>query len=263
MMARLDTLGLHALLARDLTTVLYSLAQLRHTPDPAWLQRYISASTASLPTCVGRELANSAWAFATLNIDPGEAWSSAFFQRSEPREVVRTFNTCSSIAMVLWAVARLQFTPPVFWMQHMLYHAQVMIRRFDVRSLGNMMWALGVLRYRPPVRWLGRYSQYAAKKLKEFHPVGFVNVLWAFNNIQSRPPERWLWYACKVMKPRLSEFGDRDLALCLYAMAHMRWVWFSVASVSARFRAFEYAFEALLTGCFRDKGSSGCHCRKF
>eukprot|EP00967_Tisochrysis_lutea_P036184 scaffold43526_cov26-Tisochrysis_lutea.AAC.1 len=63
------------------------------------------------------------WALACLRHMPSQQWLSAALLRAE--HCVRSFDTGTSVASMLWAVAAQRCAPPGAWMEHFLAQVRV------------------------------------------------------------------------------------------------------------------------------------------
>ncbi|KAL6752485.1 hypothetical protein V8C86DRAFT_3141070 [Haematococcus lacustris] len=152
-----------ALPPHSLAGVLHSTATLRHPPSPACLAALQSAVLSRLPEFPPGDLATSMWAHAALNLDPGPAWTAAVLDRVEAS--MRCLSTGPALASLLWACAVLRRPPRPPFMQHYLMQVQRNMRRCNAQALSNIVWALARLQYRPPLGWAVELLRVAGRKL--------------------------------------------------------------------------------------------------
>ncbi|KXZ49010.1 hypothetical protein GPECTOR_23g10 [Gonium pectorale] len=145
--------------AGDAALLLYGLALLGERPPTAAFGPLLASSRSGMASLGGRELSMCIWALAKLQHDPGADWVEAFLARCEA--ATRTFTTGSSVANVLYGLARLGVRPPAGWMAHFLWQAQRRMNCMDQQSLVMVAWALARIRYRPDNGWLTRFLRYA------------------------------------------------------------------------------------------------------
>jgi hypothetical protein len=69
------------LCVQELVTILWSLAQLHHQPDPEWMSIFLEAAEVHLPGLTGGQLAQMGYGLGQLGIEPPARWMETFLSQ--------------------------------------------------------------------------------------------------------------------------------------------------------------------------------------
>lgn len=78
-------------------TILWSLAQLHHQPDPEWTSIFFEAAEAHLPGLTGSQLAQLGYGLGQLGVEPPAQWMEHFLTQVQgvgPRTKGRMHESC-------------------------------------------------------------------------------------------------------------------------------------------------------------------------
>ncbi|KAG2489773.1 hypothetical protein HYH03_011724 [Edaphochlamys debaryana] len=175
---------LHLFSPQAMSNTLWALARLRYRPPPAWLHAACSASGMQLHTYGPQALANTAAAFAQLEYEPPAPWRAAFLAATLRlwREAARAAPAMpleaagqhgedaeeeegswrvgreqgagrpgglkpQTLALCLWAAARLGMQPGCTWTEAAAAAAARLAPAMNAADVASTLWSLGALRY--------------------------------------------------------------------------------------------------------------------
>lgn len=127
--------------ARQLANALHAIGCLPLNPAVVpCVESLVAAAHLLLPRFKPQELANTAWALASLGLNH-PTFLDALVAAAQPQ--LSSFNP-EALANILWALAKLGYSHPAF-MDAVVAAARPQISVFEPQNLANMVWALVTL----------------------------------------------------------------------------------------------------------------------
>ncbi|KAG1675688.1 hypothetical protein FOA52_002397 [Chlamydomonas sp. UWO 241] len=159
-----------------------------------------------------QELANTAWALATLgHVD-------AFFMGALVQEAgrqLRSFNP-QELANTAWALATLGHMDAVF-MGALVKASTLQLHNFNTQNLANTAWALATLGHMDAVL-MGALVHAATLQLRSFNPQALANTAWALATL-SHVDAVFMGALVKAATLQLRNFNTQNLANTVWALA--------------------------------------------
>ena len=128
---------------RELANTAWALATLDHRPSEAWMARLLDSCTPRLGAFQPREMVAVLWALARLNYHPGEAWLCSFFAASYP--LLRRFRT-DELTAAARALCKLHAAPDTAWVEELTVAVQSQVGRLDAAGADAAIRAIRDLR---------------------------------------------------------------------------------------------------------------------
>ncbi|WIA21123.1 hypothetical protein OEZ85_005438 [Tetradesmus obliquus] len=197
---------------RAISNCLHGLAVLELAQEREVIGALLGAAESiGLAAFTPQGLANSAWALATLRVNPGPRLTAQLLQSSgaamrkfKPVELAQlgwglaVLRRARSLSMretanVLWAMGRLGAAPNdpdvLRLLMKQLYYG---MQDANGRDLASSLWALASIGHKPDKAWMGIFGAQAEALVHEFTPQEIANLLWAYAKLGMKPPHMLL-----------------------------------------------------------------------
>jgi len=201
---------------------LWALASLRASPGDRFFREWHAATRTAVQSTWGpQDIASGLWAHAVLGQRPPPDWLSCALARCRAG-----MGGCNQIelATTLWACARLGAAPHAEWMAAwMLAYARRALDAPLAPTLPCAAYSMALLRFRPPLEWAGRLVAEAAHQMECMGPQQLANLVWALARLQLVPTTAWL-----------QRFLDQVCLVCVCVCVPCGWLMAAGLSVSVR-----------------------------
>lgn len=235
--------------ACGLAHVVLALGRLRHQ-DSELLRRLLSASTQRMGQFTEPQLGALITGLARLGYRPGCAWRTAFYAacfkklpQKQPQpakhlqqspgsaqqdQTLQPASTASqSVAVILWALARLECRPPVEWLSAMLWQGmpEATLLGMKPQELSGVAYALGRLGFRPADTWCSALLHAAAQRMahsldgSSWTVQDIAGFMWGIARLHCVPSSEWLVAALRVAKEQLHMANPSHLTMLINAVA--------------------------------------------
>ncbi|KAG1673213.1 hypothetical protein FOA52_013093 [Chlamydomonas sp. UWO 241] len=172
----------------------------------------LKAALPQLRTFKPQELANTAWALATLGHADVD-FVAALMEAAKPQ--LRNF-TPQALANTVWAFATLGHADGAF-MASLLKAAEPQLRDFTPRNLVNTVWALATLGHTDDA-FMAALLKAATLQLREFTPQNLANLAWALAAL-GHADGAFMAALLKAATPQMRNFNPQDVANTAWALA--------------------------------------------
>ena len=169
--------NVHSFNAVNASTAIHRLAKKsgrRTNIEKLTLESLTAIILDKIPECKPQQLANIAWAFATLGYE-----NKALFESlgAEAVRKIRDFNP-QDIANTAWAFATLGYENKALF-ESLGVEAVRKIRDFNPQNIANTAWAFATLGYENKALFESLGAE-AVRKIRDFKPQELANIAWAF-----------------------------------------------------------------------------------
>eukprot|EP00878_Enallax_costatus_P018071 GHUV01019013.1.p1 GENE.GHUV01019013.1~~GHUV01019013.1.p1 ORF type:complete len:662 (+),score=160.67 GHUV01019013.1:433-2418(+) len=179
----------------ELSTLLWSMACLNHTPDLVFMECWYRACAVHMHAFTAQSLSTALQAIGMLQ--PGKdvpgaisgRWLQLVLQKSKTFMVS---GSCSELVKMLWGFAEIRVWPGQPWMDDWLEATQQQLHDMTPQDLSDAIWALARLRYTPPEPWTQVLTSAVNENLSGFEAQGLAIVIWSFSSLGLKPDRRWL-----------------------------------------------------------------------
>jgi hypothetical protein len=211
-----------AFTARDVSAILTALARLQHRPSTAWLHSLMAEVLPHLHSLQPREAHNILAAHASLRLPVQPQLQEWLWQQGQ-QQLARWQP--SELAMLLWALGRLQLAPPRPWLQQLLAVMAQQMHAFEPREVAAMVYGLCKLgphqelvhqdgsMHSSYAAWLDALLRSTQRRLQEFRPWELSNLLWSLARLRVQLPADWLHAYLDVVGQQVDGFGSPAAAV--------------------------------------------------
>ena len=135
-----------------LANTLWAVSKLGVSPE--WLPAWVAASERYLQSMKAQELSSCIYALATLQHSPGQRWMDVFWRASlpvlNPTSVGAERFTAQAIANVAWSLAKLGHSPGHEWATRCWAGVARSLESFSPQNLANFLWGTAGWGVDPP-----------------------------------------------------------------------------------------------------------------
>lgn len=128
----------------------------------------------------------------------------------------------SSLADLIWAVAKLQLQPDHAWLGSFEATSQAVLEAFTPHQLAQVVWAFARLPWQPGQLWLDTYLEAVQLHLKDFDSKSVSLTAWGLATLKVQPGVRWLYGFEVQAKRTLSTLAASELACTLWALSQLK-----------------------------------------
>jgi hypothetical protein len=175
-----------------------------------------------------RDLATLTWSLASLPVQPGAAWLSAFAGAVACKGLVAPGN-CQDLSLLLWSTATFSKSAAEgSAAAHALQTAAAAVLQamedsslgnWDSQSVANTLWALATLGQRPPVKWLNRMLHRVESAAATMTVQGLSMTLWALAALGVVPQSSCMAALLQSSAKQLQRFTPQGLSNVVWALA--------------------------------------------
>lgn len=171
-----------------------------------------------LPSLAPEDLCQSLWALRALR------WRV-------PEPLLRTaldavgasldLFCAGDLALVAWALARLDAAPSRAWGDAFLRVSEHRLRELEPSDCAQLLWALARLQLRPHDAWLRAFCAHTAPLLHRFSKRELMAVVGSLAMLRAQPGGAWLRHAQHAIEARRAEFAPRQAEYIAFAFARV------------------------------------------
>jgi hypothetical protein len=207
----------------QLSITIWALANMQHSPDRAWVERFLGAAREQLPSFTLQELASTAWGLATLQVRPGERWMQALLGCAEG-EARRLRSLQLQEQEQRWqqrdgppgaAPPAAAVPPPLQRTFSSFYHSSVPL------SVANLAWGCARLGAQPSAQLLGDLLRLFSGRMHEASRTELSMLLWSLASLRLRPGLHWMELALRHALGMAPSFDARSATLLVYCCARL------------------------------------------
>ncbi|KAF6254556.1 hypothetical protein COO60DRAFT_302613 [Scenedesmus sp. NREL 46B-D3] len=164
-----------------------------------------------------QQLADVLAFIAASGLQPSSEYMATGVSRAVDRLVDGAPTT--SVATLLWSLARLGFKPHPQLLHQLLAALQRGLHLLSSQDLADIGWALCTLKHRPGSAWLGVYMQQVASKAAYMPEQALTDALWALACFAAEPDREWLKRV--LLAAGKLEVSNRNAAVMLWAFQQL------------------------------------------
>jgi hypothetical protein len=233
-----STPGLHALAPAELGTLLWSLSQLRHRPDAAWLDALYAAAEPLLALLSREEVPLVMYALARLQVRRGAGggrvgrlggrcmrpWRAGRLPRHQGVWCRRHAVCLATRARPLCSPPQPhQASPPPRWRAALSDAAAAELPALRQPHLAMLLHALGTARSRAAAPGLLEpLLEELAARFSRLGPQALTTCAWALARLRHVPPRGWLAGFFGASFRLLPSYRTQELAVTLWALGRLR-----------------------------------------
>ncbi|KAJ1639504.1 hypothetical protein T492DRAFT_608022 [Pavlovales sp. CCMP2436] len=181
-------------------------------PDPRFFNAIACESEQRIGSFRPQNLANTAWAFATLGM-PDPRFFEAIARESEQR--ISTFKP-QELANTAWAFATLGMRAPRLF-NAIAHESEHRIGSFEPQNLANTAWAFATLGVRAP-QLFEAIARESELRVSSLNPQELANTAWAFATLGT-PAPRLFDAIASESEQRIGSFKPQELANTAWVFA--------------------------------------------
>ena len=210
--------------ARELSSLVWALAEVDSPPPATWLSALWPAVAAALPSFSAKDVGMLAYGLGTLGVQhvvpPVElrlAYETAaqrYFDACTPYELAHYL-----FGYTAWVPSK-QLSAP--WFQKYWQRANGLLTTFAPRQLANVLHCSAQLELPIQSSIMYALEEATGARIAEFRPRELAMVLSSLCKLEREPSEEWVDAYVAEVRRQLSQFDLRELSSCLWALASLR-----------------------------------------
>ncbi|MEW5318204.1 MAG: hypothetical protein WDW38_009444 [Sanguina aurantia] len=186
-----------------------------HVPEE-WLPAFLSAILPQLRSYLPADLVSIIHSVVTLNCEPSRAWMAAFYGVIRERLVSDPTLPTSAFSRLLWALARVDYTPPQSWLRQFAALSRPRLRALRYRGQVEMIWAMACWDCPLDRPWLFEFLRVSSARMdEEYKPQQLAITLSALAKLNCKVPNAWLAQALQCFMRQLPDAKSHDLVTFL------------------------------------------------
>ncbi|KAL6747105.1 hypothetical protein V8C86DRAFT_1384050 [Haematococcus lacustris] len=177
--------------ARELASLVWSLARLHHSPDPVFQEAWFRAATRRITNFMPTTLLLALRSLAELRLSdlpPPGKFIVTMLDRSQG--LLRSLNAdeCSAL---LWSLVALRVKPNERWMDALMRRLEGCEALPQPPALSDLALALARLRYQPSEEWAALVEAQTGSELAGYEVEQLAVLCWAWGNVELEVPAAW------------------------------------------------------------------------
>jgi len=210
--------------ARELSSLVWALAEMASPPPASWLSALWPAVEAALPSFSPKDVGMLAYGLGTLGalqVLPPTTLRYAFEQAAQ-----RYFDSCTPYELAHYLFGYTAWVPSgqlsAPWFAKYWQRANGLLATFAPRQLANVLHCSAQLELPIQSSIMYALEEATGARIAEFRPRELAVVLSSLCKMEREPSEEWVDAYVAEVRRQLSQFELRELSSCLWALATLR-----------------------------------------
>ncbi|MEW5300369.1 MAG: hypothetical protein WDW36_003305 [Sanguina aurantia] len=199
----------------------YSLAKMKASPSPNWLQAFSSEARRRVDSMSSKELPTLLWSLAALGYSPDAVFMECWFRCCSKR--MQLFSA-DQLLLSLQALAALGAGPlPARYSLAVLARLQVLSPTLSGLDVSQLGWSLASLRVKPEEAWMEMLITACEPRLPSLSIAQLADLMWALARLRYQPGEAWMAQLYARLKPLLATAPAPQLGLIVWAVTRLQY----------------------------------------